>query len=90
MDFHNWAIVVKMYKFGYYVLPEGKAVLLKIISSSNKFRYSTNDYKNSSGIDPHLITLYKSDDLFSMNPPFNVSSGLNHTILAQNLKMRSP
>src|SRR5690606_2121020 len=64
VDFHNWTIIVKMYKFGYYVLPKGKAVLLKIISSSNKSRYSSN--LNFSSIDPNLISSLR--ELFSINP----------------------
>lgn len=77
VDFSNWVIVVKMHKFGYYVLPEGKSLILKIITNSNKLRYFNNTTITT------INTAQAVIDLFSLDPPFDVSSGFNHTLLAQ-------
>jgi hypothetical protein len=67
-----------MHKFGYYVLPEGKALLLRIASSIRKNGYSTNPEG------PAIVpTQEQLNSVFKLEPPFNIQSGLSHTLLAQ-------
>jgi hypothetical protein len=42
IDFSVWVTAIKLHLFGYYLLPKGKALLLKISQCSNKVRYGNN------------------------------------------------
>jgi hypothetical protein len=40
VDFMYWALVLYMHKFGYFYLPEGQKLVVKISNYINKSRYS--------------------------------------------------
>ena len=42
VDFQLWSVAIKIHKLGYFYISEGRDLLVKIASSTNKFRYSTN------------------------------------------------
>jgi len=71
-----------MHKFGHYLLPEGRNLLIKIASSINKFRYST--AKGGAAVGPTLEIL---NTVLDIDAPFNVESGLSHTLLAQQFSL---
>ena len=64
--------MIFMHKLGYYYLPEGKKIALQISSTTNKFRYTTNDNKIELANTESII------NLFDQNPPFDNSSKLSH------------
>ncbi len=61
--------------YGYHVIPEGKNLLLKLSNNINSKRYFSNisdflDYK-------------EIENIFNINPPFNIHTGKSHFILAK-------
>lgn len=72
IDYNYWVLMIFMHKLGYYYLPEGKKIALQISSTTNKFRYTTNDNKIE------LPNIESIINLFDQNPPFNNSSELSH------------
>ena len=64
---------MKIHKFGYYYLPEGKKIALQISSATNKYRYTTSIAQK--------IELPSADSiskLFALPAPFDIASGLSH------------
>jgi hypothetical protein len=78
LDFHYWVISVKIHKFGYYYLPEGKKIALQISSATNKYRYTTSIAQKIEL--PSADTISK---LLARPAPFDVASGLSHFELAR-------
>ena len=74
VDFKLWIIAIKLHIYGYYLLPEGKFLLLIIVNSSNKARYGNNII---------LPDESKINNLFKLKAPFDFNSGKSYTILAQ-------
>jgi hypothetical protein len=69
---------VRIHKFGYYCLPEGKKIALQISSATNKYRYTTSI--------ANRIELPSEDSiskLLARPAPFDVASGLSHFELAR-------
>jgi hypothetical protein len=79
LDFHYWAISVKIHKFGYYYLPEGKKIALQISSGTNKYRYTTTNIANKIEL-PSEDSISK---LLAQPAPFDIASGLSHFELAR-------
>jgi hypothetical protein len=77
-DFKLWAIALKSHKLGYFYLPAGRSLIVKISNSINKYRYSSNPSGPAKSIPAEEI-----EKVFSLNPPFDLSSGYSHTELAQ-------
>jgi hypothetical protein len=69
---------VKIHKFGYYYLPEGKKIALQISSATNKYRYTTSIAQKIEL--PSADTISK---LLARPAPFDVASGLSHFELAR-------
>ena len=69
-----------MHKFGYYYLPEGKKIALQISTSTNKYRYSTNDLKKDKVTLPSADSISK---LLAQTPPFDISSDRSHLELVK-------
>jgi hypothetical protein len=67
--------------FGYYTMPEGKAMINKIIKNSNNNRYSTNVDKFSA------INIDEIKSLFEIKPPFDIQTGISHFNLAKNFSI---
>lgn len=65
VDFHYWCIILHFHKFGFFYLPEGKALTAKIASYINDGRYSTNPNK---GIAPSIDEI-----IHLLNLPLSVS-----------------
>lgn len=61
-----------MHKLGYFYLPLGKQIALKISEATNKYRYTTNNSKVEL---PDIESIIK---LFDQTPPFDNSSNLSH------------
>jgi len=70
---------VKIHKFGYYYLPEGKKIALQISSGTNKYRYTTTNIANKIEL-PSEDSISK---LLARPAPFDVASGLSHLELAR-------
>jgi len=79
IDFKYWVISLKMHKFGYYYLPEGKKIALQISSATNKYCYTTSNAKNQ----PSLPSEESISKFFAQPAPFDVASGLSHFELAR-------
>jgi hypothetical protein len=73
IDYDYWVLMVFMHKLGYYYLPEGKKIALQISSATNKFRYTTNVKSKI-----YLPEVESISNLFSKNPPFDISSELSY------------
>lgn len=66
-----------MHKLGYYFLDEGRELILNISNTINKNRYTTN---------PRLVPLPTKTEILkvtSLIAPFDITTGLDHTKLAQ-------
>lgn len=74
IDFNLFCVAIKLHIQGYYLTPEGRALLLKITKSSNKARYGNN---------VELPNQIEIDNIFNAEPPFDINSGKTHTLLAQ-------
>lgn len=81
IDLHFWIISVKMHKFGYSFLPEGRKIALQISSGTNKYRYTTSNAENQ----PTLPSEESITKLFAQPAPFDVLSGMSHFELARKL-----
>lgn len=79
VDYKWWVISVFIHKLGYFYLPEGKQIALRISSSTNKYRYTTKDDLNKIG----LPSIESISNLFNQTPPFDISSGRNHLELVR-------
>ena len=64
IDFNLWVIAIKLHIYGYYLKPEGRALLLKISQSTNKARY---------GNKVELPTQSEIDNVFKIEPPFSLA-----------------
>lgn len=67
-----------MHKLGYYLLDEGRELILNISNTINKYRYTT----NPAGVLP-LPTKTEILKVTSLIAPFDITTGLDHTKLAQ-------
>ena len=70
---------MKIHKFGYYYLPEGKKIALQISSGTNKYRYTTSTIANKIEL-PSEDSISK---LLAQPAPFDIASGLSHFELAR-------
>ncbi len=78
IDYLYWVIVIIIHKLGYYYLPEGKKMALEISSTTNKYRYTTNNLRKF-----ELPSTESISKLFSQTPPFDISTGSSHLELAK-------
>ena len=78
VDYQLWRIALKIHKFSYFYLMEDISLVLALARSMNKQRYSTNT--TGAAVAPIQSEIY---NLFSKNPPFNIKSGLNHSVLSK-------
>ena len=78
IDFHYWAISVRMHKFGYSYLSQGRQLALQISMSTNKYRYTTSLTKPVELPTPESIA-----EIFSLPAPFDIYSGSSHLELAK-------
>jgi len=81
IDFKLWRISLIIHKLGYYYLPEGRQLFTDISKNINKFRYTTSNTNQNSISLTEIIK--RSNDLFAIQPPFDINSGKNHKELAQ-------
>lgn len=70
---------MKIHKFGYYYLPEGKKIALQISSGTNKYRNTTSTIANKIEL-PSEDSISK---LLAQPAPFDIASGLSHFELAR-------
>jgi hypothetical protein len=61
--------------YGYYTIPKGKQLLLKLSNNMNSKRYFSNI--------TDLIDIKEIESLFEIEPPFNIHTGKSHFILAK-------
>lgn len=71
---------MRIHKFGYYYLPEGKKIALQISLGTNKYRYTTNKSNNKIELSPSEDSISK---LLACPAPFDVASGLSHCELVK-------
>jgi hypothetical protein len=77
IDYKLWSVTLKMHKLGYFYLPEGRALLVKIANSINKKKYS---------IAKTVIKLPTEEEInhiLNLPSPFDLSIGKSHTTLAR-------
>jgi hypothetical protein len=77
-DFKLWVLALKCHKLGYFYLSESRSLVVNISNSINKNRYSSNLNGPAK-----LITMEKIDKVFTLKPPFDLSSGFSHIELTQ-------
>jgi len=76
MDFKLWRAALLLRIQGYYFLPSGKRLFLKISDTINK-RYSTRSSSNIDGIIIEIFEQYQT--ILAKNPPFDVRANIPHT-----------
>ena len=76
IDFNLWRVALLLKIQGYYYLPEGKNLFLKISDILNK-RYSTNTTNNISEIIDDILK--RSKTIFEKDPPFDVKFNISHS-----------
>ena len=76
MDFKLWRVALLLRIQGYYFLPEGKRLFLKISDTINK-RYSTITSSNIDGIITEIFEQYQT--ILAKDPPFDVRANIPHT-----------
>ncbi len=79
IDFSIWGLGLYIFMFGYHNLPEGKEILLKLSNNMNSKRYFSelSDF----------IELNEIENLFSINPPYDIYSGKSNFILAKEFSL---
>jgi len=77
VDFYYWCIILHLHKFGFFYLPEGKALIAKIASYINDGRYSTNPEK---GIAPSIDEI---THLLNLPLPVSLTPEMLHVDLAK-------
>jgi hypothetical protein len=84
LDFSYWVLCVKLHKFGYYTLSEGKQLIIQVSNFINKNRYTN---KKLVALAPqgsvNTPDLKLIDQINSISAPFDISTRLTHTQLAQ-------
>jgi len=75
IDFNIWSLGLFLMIYGYYNLPKGKELLLKLSNNMNSKRYFSNV------ID--FIDIKEIESLFDIDPPYNIHTGKSHFILAK-------
>lgn len=55
LDFNDWAIIVKLYYFGYHLLPSGKSLIEKLKARMNAYRLSTNLLESESNLTDSIL-----------------------------------
>jgi LAGLIDADG endonuclease len=75
IDFNIWSLGLYLMIYGYYTIPKGKELLLKLSNNMNSKRYFSNV------ID--FIDFKEIESIFNMEPPFNIHTGKSHFILAK-------
>lgn len=82
IDFKLWYMVVKCFKLGYIVLPQGRSFIIWISKLINKNKYTLITDKNTIDVYyKNIFYLYKN--LLKITPPYNIKEGKSHTQLAQ-------
>jgi LAGLIDADG endonuclease/Cytochrome b/b6/petB len=75
IDFKIWSLGLFLIVFGYYCLPKGKQLLIKLSNNMNSKRYFSNICD--------VFDIEEIENLFKSNPPFDIFSGKSHFILAK-------
>lgn len=75
VEFMYWALVLYMHKFGYFYLPEGRKLAVKISNYINKSRYS------NSGKNPPIPEINQS--IFETPLPVNLKPYMSHLEFAK-------
>lgn len=81
LDFSYWVLGLKLHKFGYFYLSEGRQLILQITKFINKNRYTTNQLgtvKEPKNVKEKINMLNK------IQAPFDLSTGLTHIENAKN------
>ncbi len=79
IDFAIWGLGLYIFIYGYNYLPQGKEILLKLSKNMNTKRY----FNNVSD----FIEIKELENLFLINPPFDIHSGKSHFILAKDYSL---
>lgn len=90
LDFSYWVLCVKLHKFGYYTLFEGKLLIIQVSNFINKNRYTNKKLVNRSpqgSIKTPDLKLI--DQINSIPAPFDISTRLTHTQLAQEFSRKN-
>jgi hypothetical protein len=77
IDFYFWCLVLHFHKFGYFYLPKGKSLVVKISNYINDGRYSTNSNK---GIAP---TSAEINEVLNLTLPVMLTPEMLHVELAK-------
>ena len=75
VDFKIWSVGLFLIILGYTRIPTGSAILLKLANNMNSKRYFSNI------ID--ILDIAELNDLFEIEPPFNIFSKKSHFTLAK-------
>ena len=75
IDFNIWSLGLYLIMYGYYTIPKGKELLLKLSNSMNSKRYFS-DLTD-------FIDIKEIETLFDGTPPFDIHTGKSHFILAK-------
>jgi len=75
IDFSIWTLVLYLFIFGYNHLSKGKLLLLKLSNNMNSKRYFS-DLSD-------FIDVEEIENIFTMDPPFDIHSGKSNFILAK-------
>ena len=78
VDFQYWALVLHLHKFGYFYMPEGRALVLAISKYINEGRYSTNP--TGPVLAPRNTDIL---DLLSSTTLVELTPEMTHTMLAR-------
>lgn len=70
IDFYYWCLILHSHKFGFFYLPEGKALVAKIASYINDGRYSTNPEKENAPIIDEI------HNVLSLSLPVSLTPGV--------------
>lgn len=75
IDFNIWSLGLYLMIYGYYTIPKGKELLLKLSNNMNSKRYFSNVMD--------FIDIKEIESLFNIAPPFKIHTGKSHFILAK-------
>ncbi len=75
IDFSIWSLGLYLFIYGYTYLPQGKELLIKLSNNMNSKRYFS-DLSD-------FLDITEIENLFALNPPFDIHSGKSHFHLAK-------
>jgi len=75
IDFSIWSLGLYLFIYGYTHFPKGKELLIKLSNNMNSKRYFS-DLSD-------FLDIKEIENLFAINPPFDIHSGKSHFHLAK-------